>query len=59
MDRDRRKEYLNACRHAAMAVLLSQTDVETEVSSIAQRYHIESALVRRDIEMVIQNERRS
>ncbi len=57
MDRDRRKEYQNACRHAAMAILLSQSDLETEWSAIAHRYHIETALVRRDIEMLIQNER--
>lgn len=57
MDRDRRKEYQNACRQAAMAILLSQSDLETEGSAIAQRYHIESALVRRDLDMLVQNER--
>ena len=57
MDRDRRKEYHNACRQAAVAILLSQSDLETEWSAIARRYHIEPALVRRDLDMLIQNER--
>lgn len=56
MDQNTRQQYQTACRSAAVSILLSQADLETESSRIGLYYHIDPALVRQDIDLLMRNE---
>ena len=57
MNNETRKEYQTACRNAAMSILLSQTDLESEAHALAERFSIDSTLVSRDLDFIVQSER--
>ena len=57
MNDETRKEYQTACRSAAMSILLSQTDLETEARALAERFSIAATLVSRDLDLILQGER--
>lgn len=57
MNDETRKEYQTACRNAAMSILLSQTDLESEARALAERFSIDSTLVSRDLDLIVQSER--